>query len=91
MEDPETYKKPTVKIPKSANFLLLFICKFHIIGSGMKRMAQSPRKLNRPFVKDIVLNAFGTQWPFWSLFQKYETGVHSKVDAPKAAIVHSNV
>jgi hypothetical protein len=78
-------------MPSKANFFLLFMRKFHIIGSGIQRITQSPIRLKKPLVNDTVLKALGTQWPSWSLFQKYETGVHSNVLAPKAPIVHSSV
>lgn len=46
-------------------------------------MKRSPRKDKKPFEKPIVVNEFLTQWPSWFLFQKKETGVHSKVLARK--------
>ena len=57
----------------------------------MQRMKTSPTKDRTPLENDTVLRALGIQWPSWSLFQKKETGVHSKVLAPKAAIVQRSV
>lgn len=67
-----TYNKPTMKIPDSAIFFLVFICRPMTTGIGMANMNMSPIQDKTPLVSPMVINGFAIQCPpLMVLFQKY--------------------